>query len=67
MYFIKGKFTFIVEIILDKMITKDRSESLLDKDWGAKIPDYITKGTFSVAVFFLSLFMRGGLRLEFVS
>ena len=41
------------------MITKDRSESLLDKDWGAKIPDYITKGTFSVAVFFLSLFMRG--------
>ena len=22
----------------------DRSESLLDKDWGKKIPDYITKG-----------------------
>ena len=22
----------------------DRPESLLDKDWGKKIPDYITKG-----------------------
>ena len=35
-------------------------EALLDKDWGAKIPDYITKGTFSIAVFFMSLTMRGG-------
>ena len=35
------------------------SDALLDKDWGAKIPDYITKGTFSVAVFFMSLTMRG--------
>lgn len=35
------------------------SDSLLDKDWGAKVPDYITKGTFSVAVFFMSLTMRG--------
>jgi len=34
-------------------------EALLDKDWGAKIPDYITKGTFSIAVFFMSLTMRG--------
>jgi len=41
------------------MKTMDRSESLLDKDWGKKIPDYITKGTFSVAVFFMSLTMRG--------
>ena len=35
------------------------SDALLDKDWGAKIPEYITKGTFSVAVFFMSLTMRG--------
>ena len=35
------------------------SDALLDKDWGAKVPDYITKGTFSVAVFFMSLTMRG--------
>ena len=35
------------------------SSGLLDKDWGAKIPDYITKGTFSLAVFFMSLTMRG--------
>ena len=40
------------------------SDALLDKDWGAKIPDYITKGTFSVAVFFMSLTMRGE-NLEF--
>ena len=33
--------------------------SLLDKDWGAKIPDYITKGTFSLAVFLMSLTLRG--------
>ena len=35
------------------------SQELLDKDWGAKVPDYITKGTFSIAVFFMSLTMRG--------
>ena len=35
------------------------SDALLDKDWGAKVPDYITKGTFSLAVFFMSLTMRG--------
>merc|ERR1711936_572607 len=35
------------------------NKSLLDKDWGAKIPDYITKGTFSLAVFLMSLLMRG--------
>ena len=35
------------------------NKSLLDKDWGAKIPDYITKGTFSLAVFLMSLTMRG--------
>ena len=35
------------------------SSSLLDKDWGSKVPDYITKGTFSLAVFFMSLTMRG--------
>ena len=39
------------------------SDALLDKDWGAKIPDYITKGTFSVAVFFMSLTMRGEMRI----
>ena len=38
---------------------KDTTDVLLDKDWGAKVPDYITKGTFSVAVFFMSLTMRG--------
>ena len=43
---------------------KDKSEkadvtSLLDRDWGAKIPDYITRGTFSLAVFLMSLTMRG--------
>ena len=32
---------------------------MLDKDWGKKVPDYITKGTFSLAVFFMSLTMRG--------
>ena len=38
---------------------EDVNKSLLDKDWGAKIPDYITKGTFSLAVFLMSLTMRG--------
>ena len=37
----------------------DANKALLDKDWGAKIPDYITKGTFSLAVFLMSLTMRG--------
>ena len=37
----------------------DGGTSLLDKDWGARIPDYITKGTFSLAVFLMSLLMRG--------
>ena len=37
----------------------DVNKSLLDKDWGAKIPDYITKGTFSLAVFLMSLTLRG--------
>ena len=37
----------------------DVNKGLLDKDWGAKIPDYITKGTFSLAVFLMSLTMRG--------
>ena len=42
------------------MKTLERAgDALLDKDWGAKVPDYITKGTFSVAVFFMSLTMRG--------
>ena len=42
------------------MKTLDKaSDALLDKDWGAKIPDYLTKGTFSIAVFFMSLTMRG--------
>ena len=41
-------------------------EALLDKDWGAKIPDYITKGTFSIAVFFMSLTMRGGYSIHVV-
>ena len=43
-----------------KMKTLEKaSDALLDKDWGAKIPDYLTKGTFSIAVFFMSLTMRG--------
>ena len=41
-------------------------EALLDKDWGAKIPDYITKGTFSIAVFFMSLTMRGGYSIHVI-
>ena len=43
----------------EKSDKNDVSMSLLDKDWGAKIPDYITKGTFSLAVFLMSLTMRG--------
>ena len=39
--------------------SKEDDKHFLDKDWGAKIPEYIPKGCVSVAVFIMGITMRG--------
>merc|ERR1712212_403268 len=34
-------------------------EKLLDKDWGARIPDYISRSLLSILVFIMGLTMKG--------
>jgi hypothetical protein len=35
------------------------SKHLLDKDWGARVPEYISKGCVATAVFIMGITMRG--------
>eukprot|EP00091_Calanus_sinicus_P021206 TRINITY_DN6170_c0_g1_i1.p1 TRINITY_DN6170_c0_g1~~TRINITY_DN6170_c0_g1_i1.p1 ORF type:complete len:380 (+),score=74.40 TRINITY_DN6170_c0_g1_i1:118-1257(+) len=37
----------------------ENSKHLLDKDWGARIPEYVSKGCVSTAVFIMGITMRG--------
>ena len=32
---------------------------LLDKDWGARVPEYVSKGCVATAVFIMGITMRG--------
>ena len=45
-------------VVSDDDNSGDR-RSLLDKDWGAKIPDYVSKVCLSTAVFIMGITMRG--------
>merc|ERR1719318_48264 len=38
---------------------KGGKDKLLDKDWGAKIPDYISRSILSLLVFIMGLTMKG--------
>ena len=35
------------------------SKHLLDKDWGARVPEYVSKGCVATAVFIMGITMRG--------
>ena len=37
---------------------KGKGEKLLDKDWGARIPDYISRSLLSLLVFVMGLTMK---------
>ena len=40
-------------------VSKDDSKHLLDNDWGAKIPEYVSKGCVATAVFLMGITIRG--------
>ena len=42
----------------DEKVRKGGGEKLLDKDWGARIPDYISRSLLSLLVFIMGLTMK---------
>ena len=42
----------------EKKGRKGKGEKLLDKDWGARIPDYISRSLLSLLVFIMGLTMK---------
>ena len=38
---------------------KKSEKQLLDKDWGARIPEYVSQGCLSFLVFIMGITMRG--------
>merc|ERR1711923_406627 len=45
--------------VVDNKGAKGGKDKLLDKDWGAKIPDYISRSILSLLVFIMGLTMKG--------
>ena len=44
--------------VVDNKGAKGGKDKLLDKDWGAKIPDYISRSILSLLVFIMGLTMK---------
>ena len=44
--------------VVDNKGSKGGKDKLLDKDWGAKIPDYISRSILSLLVFIMGLTMK---------